>query len=503
MRRWRLRAVAWLALPLALAASGSAHAGADCALPQSVGSDCKAAADADAGALPEGLLAALRAAGIPAAALSLRVTGGDGRLRLDYRSGEVRAVGSLIKLFTTLAALDLLGPDFRFHTDLLAEPLAGPLPVWQLSLRGGGDPGLRYADLVHLLRAARAAGVEQVAPVVHVDRSRFAGLPGQTSGVTPEPGHVGVTPPSALLLEQSAVQLLLPARRRGQVLVDPPFPLKVSARTDADDAAPCPGNWPQGLQLRSAEPATAPAAGAPADAPQLVLEGLWPTACPETSVLRAPLSDAAYLDLALATGASSVGWTAQLHGVEQPAPALARVSLRQDSRPLAELVRDINKFSNNVMARTLFLALAAESGELPATPAAADRVIRRWLDTAGLHFPELAFENGSGLSHLERTTAAHLEQLLKYALTTAVSPEFVASLPIPGADGSLRTRFRDLAQARRLRLKSGGLDGVRSLAGYVLGRDGRIGTLVFVVNDAHAEAATPAMAAVLEWILRE
>ncbi len=454
--------------------------------------------------LPAPIAAALQASDLSAAAVSIRISAPDGRVRLDYQGDAVREVGSLVKLLTTLAALDTLGPAFRFHTDLLADPLPEPVhpgkpPRWQLSLRGGGDPGLRYEDLLHLLRAARAAGVEAVAPEVQVDSSRFSPDSGATSGIRLDGQRVDATPPWPLLVAQAAVQLSLPADRQASPLVDPPFRLRVAthAPEGAGDAR-CPADWPAQLQLQAVGASEARRHG-----PGLQLLGAWPSACPEAMLLRAPLLPPDYLDLALATAGRSLGFPAGLHGRSAAAPSLARVMLRQDSRPLGERVHDINKFSNNVMARTLFLDLAAEAGELPATPAAAARVLQAWLARAGLQFPELLLENGAGLSHREVLTARHLELLLKYALTSKSFPEFLDSLPAAGQDGTLRSRFQGVPDVARLRLKSGSLDGVRGLAGYLLGADGRIGTVVCLINDPHAGSALAVQTAVVEWALRD
>ena len=452
--------------------------------------------------LPPSLADALRASGLPPGAVSIMARAPDGR-SLAWNGGVVREVGSLIKLLTTLAALERLGPAFRFHTDLLANPDSEHPGRWQVGLRGGGDPGFRYEDLRHLLRAALAAGVKGPLSEMALDASRFA--PDQTaaSGIRQDPDRVGATPPFPLLVEQAAVQLSLPAGHDGSPLLDPPLPLQVPPAQHSaasQDAAPrsCPPDWLEQLHL---DPV--PTVPGSAGTGRLTLRGDWPEQCPAGILLRAPLAPAQYLDLALTSAWQELGQHGSLRAHQGVVPSYARVMLSADSRPLADLIRDINKYSNNVMARMLFLDLAAEAGYLPAHTEDGARVIDEWLAAIGLHFPELELENGSGLSHRETVTAEHLQQLLEYALTSPIAPDFVSSLAIPGKEGVLRTRFQGLPGAERMRLKSGTLDGVRALAGFVSDAHGRVGTVVCIVNDRHAELAPALQTALLAWMVSD
>jgi D-alanyl-D-alanine carboxypeptidase/D-alanyl-D-alanine-endopeptidase (penicillin-binding protein 4) len=474
-----------------LAQPGLAFLPADAEIADQSSAQVPAAAVAE---LPAEVLTALRSSGIPPSALSVLITDADGRIRLAYLGDAIREVGSLIKLVTTLAALDRLGPAFQFHTDLLAEPAADSPGLWQLALRGGGDPGLRYQDLLHLLRAAQAAGMGRPRSQVAVDLRRFAEGSGAATGIRLDPDRVSGIRPSALQIDWSTMEANLPAGGRSQVLLEPPFPLQVL--TTPVNGNYCPDDWTDQLYFE-------PTPGSLATPPGLVLRGRWPESCPAAILRRAPLAALDHLSMALTTAWRSLGHAEILHAVPGPVPSYATVAIRQPSRALAELVRDTNKYSNNVMARTLLLDLAAEDGRLPATVADGAEVVQHWLAAAGMAFPELDWENGSGLSHRERLTASHLSALLKYALTLPVASEFISSLAIPGAEGSLQGRFRGLRGAERLRLKSGGLEGVRGLAGYMSDGHGGYATVVCIINDPRAEAGAAVQAALLTWALND
>jgi D-alanyl-D-alanine carboxypeptidase/D-alanyl-D-alanine-endopeptidase (penicillin-binding protein 4) len=184
-------------------------------------------------------------------------------------------------------------------------------------------------------------------------------------------------------------------------------------------------------------------------------------------------------------------------------PAEARLLYTQESPTLAEVVRDVNKFSNNVMSRQVFLTLSAELLQLPGRADRSGRVVQSWLSQKGLDFPELVLENGSGLSRSERISAGSLGRLLVAAWRSPTMPELAASLPLVGHDGTLRRQLRADPAAGRAHLKSGSLAEVRSIAGYVLDRDGRRHVVAFIVNHPNAAQSDAAMNALVRWTYGE
>jgi serine-type D-Ala-D-Ala carboxypeptidase/endopeptidase (penicillin-binding protein 4) len=164
-------------------------------------------------------------------------------------------------------------------------------------------------------------------------------------------------------------------------------------------------------------------------------------------------------------------------------------------------VRDINKFSNNVMARQLFLTLAATTGEgPPGTVNSAAQVIQQWLMQKGLVFPELKMENGSGLSRTDQISAKSLATLLLDAFRSPVMPELMASLPIVAVDGTMRKRLLGTPVAGQAHIKTGLLEDARSVAGYLLDIHGHRLVVVFLVNHPNADDAQSAQDALLEWL---
>jgi D-alanyl-D-alanine carboxypeptidase/D-alanyl-D-alanine-endopeptidase (penicillin-binding protein 4) len=180
-------------------------------------------------------------------------------------------------------------------------------------------------------------------------------------------------------------------------------------------------------------------------------------------------------------------------------PAEARRIAVLPAPTLAEVVRDINKFSNNVMARQLFLSLGMAAGKRPARIEDGDRALREWLTERGLSFPELVLENGSGLGRQTRISAVNLARLLQAGWRSAVMPELMASLPVVAVDGTMRKRLKENGVAGQAHIKTGSLEGVKSIAGYLLDRSGRRWVVVFLVNHPKSSAAGLAQDALLEW----
>jgi D-alanyl-D-alanine carboxypeptidase/D-alanyl-D-alanine-endopeptidase (penicillin-binding protein 4) len=184
------------------------------------------------------------------------------------------------------------------------------------------------------------------------------------------------------------------------------------------------------------------------------------------------------------------------------APAGAKPFARLESPPLWDIVRDVNKLSNNVMARQLFLTLATTSTPPPATTERAKAAVQQWLARRKLALPGLVLENGSGLSRRERISAGGLARLLLAADASAVREEFASSLAVAAMDGTLQRRFLNGSVAGQALLKTGTLEGVRALAGYVIDAEGRRFVVVAIVNHANADKASAALDFLVQWVYR-
>ncbi|MDP3513140.1 MAG: D-alanyl-D-alanine carboxypeptidase/D-alanyl-D-alanine-endopeptidase [Sulfuritalea sp.] len=457
---------------------------------------CWWALHAAAGDLPAAVAQALGGAGIPAAATAVWVREVDAvRPRLAVNARASLNPASTMKLLTTFAALDLLGPAYVWKTEAFANGIqSGEVLNGDLHLKGGGDPKLTYDQFGRLLRQIRARGIREIRGDLVLDRSAFAIDATDPARFDAQPLRPYNVAPDALLLNFKSVRLQLipdPAQRTLTIAMEPmPTNLHLVNKLVLGNGNGC-GEWRERLRadVFSHGPST-----------RLVLTGVYPQICGEQRWSIAVQEHPAFV-----LGVFQQLWT-ELGGSlaggvrEGPVPAEARAVGVLPSATLGEVVRDINKFSNNVMARQLFLTLGMESGRRPASASDAEAALRAWLDARDLGLPGLVLENGAGLSRQERISAEGLGRVLAAAWRSSVMPELMASLPVTATDGTMKKRLKQNGVAGQAHIKTGSLEGVRSLAGYVLDRTGRRWIVVFFVNHANAGGAQAAQDALLQWV---
>jgi D-alanyl-D-alanine carboxypeptidase/D-alanyl-D-alanine-endopeptidase (penicillin-binding protein 4) len=445
--------------------------------------------------LPDEVERALRQAQVPVdnVAVIVQEVGG-GKPRLALHADEPMNPASLTKLLTTYAALDMLGSAWNWRTPVwLRGSLSDGVLDGSLVIQGSGDPTLVIERLWLLLRRVRQLGVREIRGDIVLDRSAFAAADMSPADFDNEPSKPYNVQPDALLLNYKAVSYSFtpdPARGVASIGVEPAL-----ARVQVDAsvpllAGPC-NDWRAALKA------------AFGDAQLVRFAGGYPAACGERVWNVAYADPGSYNARVVETLWREMGGRLSgtvRDGVASPLPTPP--SFEVVSPPLAEVVRDINKFSNNTMAQQLFLTLALQQRGAPATPQAARDVLSAWL---GQRFGERAASetvlvNGSGLSRDTRVSAQLLARVLQAAWASPQMPELMASLPVSGIDGTL---LNSRAPAGRAHLKTGSLRDVAGVAGYVLADSGKRYVLVALVNHPNANAARSAIDALVQWTLRD
>ena len=402
---------------------------------------------------------------------------------------------SVMKLVTTYAALELLGPAYRWKTETYSSvPVREGVLEGDLVLKGYGDPKLDLEAFWMLLRALRGKGLREIRGDLVLDRSHFEPAPGDAGRFDGDAFRPYNVLPDALLVNFRSLRFaFVPEPERGEVR------LYVEPRPPALDVVNVlrliEGACPQGPAFRDMLNATFEPAKQRA-----IFAGRYPASCGEKDLNVALLEANDHAAGVMRQLWAEMGgtWTGAVR--EGPPPPGAALLHAMDSAALAEIVRDTNKFSNNVMARHLFLTLGAESAGPPANSAKASNAIKAWIARKGISAPELVMENGSGLSRVERISAASLAGLLQAAWRSPVMPEFIASLPVAAVDGTMRRRLKGEGVAGQAHIKTGLLSDVRAMAGYVLSRSGHRHIVVMLINDANAHQGQPAMDALLRWV---
>jgi len=453
-----------------------------------------AAAWAQPSVWPPSLRQAMKKAGLPddaLAALVAPVEGGAPLLALGAQRPMNPA--SVMKLVTTYAAVDLLGPAHLWRTGFYVDGTVDQgLLRGNLHIRGGGDPKFVMERIAAALQAVHEAGVTVVRGDIVLDQSAFAVPPADPAAFDGERLRPYNVAPEALLVNFKAVVMGFvpdPAAGVARVTHEPPLAgLAVDATVPLSNAA-C-GDWRTGLQARFDDPNAVRFAGS---YPASCGERPWPVAyvAPDQYAVRA-LEGMWRAGGGLLTGTTRLG----------PVPPQARLLLDAPSLPLADIVADINKHSNNVMAQQVFLTLAASPGTPATFERARQRVDRWWQTRWGGQAPAPVLDNGSGLSRDERITAQGLLALLRDAAAHPSGDVLRQSLPVAGVDGTAaRMGERGVMKLAlgNARIKTGSLRDVVAVAGYVQARNGRQLVVVGLVNHPNAPQARPVMDALLEW----
>jgi serine-type D-Ala-D-Ala carboxypeptidase/endopeptidase (penicillin-binding protein 4) len=464
-----------------------------------IGLCCAAAAAETLTTLPAPVASAARSLGLPEQGISLWVQRvSEPAPRVAVLPDVPRNPASVLKLVATFAALDQLGPAYTWRTEVFVPgaPRDGRVQG-DLWLRGHGDPYLVAEEYWKLAEGLRRRGIERIDGDLVFDNSYFDLAPEDPGAFDNQPARVYNLPPHPLLVNFNAVRFTVrPEGPAGAVAVgaDPPLPnLRLDNRLRLH-AAPC-GGFQRGVALAVQDPAVRD---------QVILEGRFPAGCDEYALTRTVLKPESY-----AFGLFDLYWH-QLGGTldgrwrEGVLPDDAgRPFHVHRSRPLGDLIRMVNKYSNNVMTRHMALTVGAERFGAPATDDKGRQAMLEILEAHGIGTAGIVLDNPSGLSRQTRVTARQLAGLLQAGWQSVFMPEFVSSMAISGLDGTLRRRLGEGRTRGRMHLKTGTLNDVSAVAGYVwTGSEDRL-LVVLLINapDAHRGLGEELQNVVLRWAL--
>ena len=443
--------------------------------------------NAQAAPLPSAVKQALKQAGIPLDSVAIEVRGVGARKPLiSLNAKQAMNPASTMKLLTTYAGLELLGPAYTWKTEAwLDGELKDGVLHGDLVLKGYGDPKFTIEQFWLWLAELRARGLREIHGNLVLDRSFFDLPPHDPAAFDNDPVRAYNVGPDALLLNFNTLRLrYLPDGGKLNVITEPPLDgIRLDNRLTPGPAGGCDG-WDDRVIVQPS-------------GDSIVLQGGYPGECGEREHNLSVMSHTRYVEAMFRALWKELGGTLNGELREGTTRGDAKLFSTHYSEPLSAIIRDINKFSNNVMARQLFLTLGASD------KSSIDRsvqVMQDWLQKQQLDFPELVLENGAGLSRTERISAAHLAQLLQHAAAHPLSAEFEASLPILGMDGSVKKRLKESPSAGHAHLKTGTLEGVKTIAGYVRSKSGKEWVVVFFINHPNAKLGQDAQDALIEWV---
>jgi D-alanyl-D-alanine carboxypeptidase/D-alanyl-D-alanine-endopeptidase (penicillin-binding protein 4) len=424
---------------------------------------------------------------------------GESQPRLAINARQPRNPASTIKLLTTKAGLDILGPGFVWKTKAYA---AGPVRDGRLQgdliLKGHGDPAMTPETLWRLLWGVRERGIETISGNILLDGSYFEPPEAARGDFDGNATSSYNALPHALSVNFQTTRVHLVGDGSGKgvrVFTDPPLANLEVQNNLRLVKAPCKRKFhkPALTLYEKGNIAT------------LRLTGTFASSCGEASYPRLVLDPAEHTAGAVLALWEGMQGGLDGHVLEGAVPERARLLYTLESRPLEEAVRQINKWSNNLMSRTLFLTLGARQKGAPGSLTKARQAVSDWLSDQDLDFPELVLENGSGLSRVTRISAESMGRLLGYAYAGATMPEFLSSLSIAGVDGTMRKRFKKSALKGQAHIKTGTIRGATGIAGYVLDQEGERWIVVSLINNPRLQAwrGKAVENALLQWVFEK
>ncbi|WP_455208362.1 D-alanyl-D-alanine carboxypeptidase/D-alanyl-D-alanine endopeptidase [Kaarinaea lacus] len=448
-------------------------------------------ADSD---LPADLVTAIKKAGFNREGIGLFIQAVDeDKPIVAFQADTPLNPASVIKLVTTAASLGQLGAGYRWSTDVAyTGNLDGDTLKGNLYFRGNGDPYLTPERFWLLLNRVAIFGIRNISGDVVFDSSYFKPDPIDYAAFDEQPYRTYNVGPNAFLVGFQATEFHFNANGKQVNII--PFPdspkLHIVNKVKLTNGN-C-GAWQKRLSLDTQQVN---------GTLQVIFDGNYARACEKRTLYRRVTEAQDHYQHFFLPLWKQVGGSLDGQVVQGGFPDNASPVLEESSISLAEAVRLINKFSNNVMTRQVLLSLGAQVFGPPGTTEKGIAAVKAWLADRKLDGPALQLDNGAGLSRDTRISAALLGQLLHYVYRQAYMPEFIASLPVSGYDGTMAHRFGDEPLLGHAHIKTGLLDFVQSMAGYVTTASGKRYVVVLLHNHprAHTKAAEQLQDEVIRW----
>lgn len=449
-------------------------------------------------ALPASVARALKADRIPPKALAVYMAPVNGNQPYwVYRADVPMHPASTMKLVTSYAALELLGPDYRWHTVLASmAPVKNGVLEGDLYIKGYGDPKLTTENIRAMLEALRAKGIQKITGDLILD-GRWFQYQSRHTPFDDTPEFAYNVEPAALIFNFNAFKITAESdTERANLTIDPPLPivtlnnaLSVSVKKSCMNGRSLPK----------------PVISEAGTGVKVDFTGKFPANCSGARYYQL-IDSVRYVGSFFAMTWQELGgeWIGRVQ--EGVMPDNAQILYTQYSPELVSVIRDMNKFSNNMMARNIYLTLGAygKPGQRENLHHAQQGILP-WLQEKGLATQSLVLENGSGLSHKERISAALLGQIIREAMLGQYADQFESSLPVVGIDGTMQHRLVNHEIAGAAHIKTGTLDGVRAIAGTIDAPDGQKVVIVAILNYDDKEMGTAVLDEVLKyaWNIRK
>lgn len=409
----------------------------------------------------------------------------------SYNEQKAFNPASVMKLVTTYAGLQLLGPQYQWKTEVLYTGYIKNKHLYgDLIIKGYGDPTITYADLSEIIEKVQQQDIQYIHGNIIIDESFFGELQNQDLIDDKKYRAYNVSPKSFVVNENTINFKFSINNEKINIQTFPEMQtLKVINRLKISDQG-C-NEWKDVLNYE---------VEIKSNVAEISFNGTFDKACDgkdiDLSLFNANrLSKELFEKLWKMHGGIIEGdFKNTYQGVTN-----THKLYEHQSRPLSLVVRDINKYSQNLIARNLLLTMFAENSRSPINENEAGKFTKEFLIKQKLRLDSLEMDNGAGLSRSARISAEDLSFLLEKAYSGLYMPEFVASLPNMGVDGTLKNRGKKLSVSKRAYLKTGSIQNVSAIAGYIFDKNNDVKVFVFMANDPKANESSKMQDEFIEW----
>lgn len=387
---------------------------------------------------------------------------------------------SLVKIFTTYIALKDLGPSYKWRSEFLyTGKVDKDILKGDLIFRGTGDASFSIADLEKMIREVQRLGIKKITGNLVLDYSFFGVMP-KDINFDDNPYRAYNVLPSPISVQSNTINFKFNIDKNIIEIISEPNLSQLTIINNLKKTNRSCANWKSSLGVDKINSET------------VEFKGSFSDRCVGKEIDLALLDNSVYFhenfkDIWQRNGGLYSGIMKK--NFEEPTNAI--VISTHHSKPVSELIRDINKFSLNLMARNLMLTIIKEvTGERP-TEDMVNGYVNSWLSQKEMTFENFYVDNGAGLSRDIKISPNQLLQILQKIYNDPLMPEIIASFPIASIDGTLRDRMQSKKFKQKGHFKTGSLKDVVGIAGFFLNNDGDMHSFVFIMNGKNAKKAQP------------
>jgi D-alanyl-D-alanine carboxypeptidase/D-alanyl-D-alanine-endopeptidase (penicillin-binding protein 4) len=474
--------------------------------------------------LPNAVKKSLQLSKIPESGLAFQVLplGKNSQSPISWRANIPMNPASTMKLLTTTSALEILGPQYRWKTQVYGTgTLENGVYTGNLIWKGSGDPKFVPEELSPIMANLRDQGINEINGQLIFDRSAYSPSVKNTAPLDGESSRTYNVTPDPLLYAFQTLSFKITSNGGQPEISYTPHLAGLHVINQLQPSKGSCGDWTKTVKtsIRQINENEYNAS----------FIGKFSVNCGEVNWNIVTIEANQFLKQGIMAAWEDAGgkWKEAPQASSGTLPNGAKLLVNHQGILLSDAVKDTNKYSNNVMARQIFLTLGLEKGTKPVTTNESTRIVKEWLRRAKLDFPELVIENGSGLSNIERISPQSMTSLLKFAVQSKNADALVNSLPIAGVDGTMKHRLIDrlrniwkdnteenvftpdmsmpsTLQKTGAYMKTGTLQTVRAVGGYVVSKTGKVYAVSSIVNHANAQIGGSTINdALLAWVLED